>query len=293
MTKRKIEVSVIMPSYNSEKHICRSLQALHNQQTAIPYEIIVFDSSEDGTQKIIKESFPNVKLIESQKRVFAGQARNLAIQQSSGKVYAFIDSDCVAHPQWLERGVKSLEKKTIVGGAIRNGTTSSVIGTADYLLTFNEFLPSWPAREIKHMASCNLFCKKELFDSIGGFPNMWPGEDTIFTMEARKRTKLYYNPELIVTHHNRISLINFIKHHTRYGKLSSIVRKEIELPGSFLAKRPWLSPLAPFARCLSIGHRITIKNNKLLPKFVLYSPTIALGLISWGYGFVKESWKVS
>jgi len=122
---------------------------------------------------------------------------------------------------------------------------------------------------------------------------MWPGEDTIFTMEARKRTKLYYNPELIVTHHNRISLINFIKHHTRYGKLSSIVRKEIELPGSFLAKRPWLSPLAPFARCLSIGHRITIKNNKLLPKFVLYSPTIALGLISWGYGFVKESWKVS
>jgi len=49
-----ILASVIVPSYNSGLTIARCLQALQNQETAFSYEIVVVDSSNDGTPDLVR-----------------------------------------------------------------------------------------------------------------------------------------------------------------------------------------------------------------------------------------------
>ena len=65
---KKPLISIVIPSFNSEKYIAKCLNSLKNQITKIPYEIIVVDSSKDHTPSIIKEQFPFVRLIQLKKQ---------------------------------------------------------------------------------------------------------------------------------------------------------------------------------------------------------------------------------
>src|SRR3989344_1873665 len=108
-TKRPI-ISVIIPSYNSQRYIARCLHSVISQHTTLPYEIIVVDSSKDETPFIIKKNFPSVQLISLKNQTFPGAARNIGVEKSQGKIIAFIDSDCIAASDWLEKGVKTLQQ---------------------------------------------------------------------------------------------------------------------------------------------------------------------------------------
>ena len=55
-------VAVVIPSYNSSKHVRGCLQALRLQETEVPYEIVLVDSSDDGTDRIVAEEFPEARL---------------------------------------------------------------------------------------------------------------------------------------------------------------------------------------------------------------------------------------
>ena len=66
-----MRINIIIPAYNEEEHIGKTLHSLVNQTIPIHKIIIVNDNSTDGTQKII-ESFTNnflniesIKLISS------------------------------------------------------------------------------------------------------------------------------------------------------------------------------------------------------------------------------------
>jgi len=70
------------------------------------HEIIVVDNnSTDNTQEVIRQ-FPARYVFEPQ--VGRGPARNKGVQESQGKYLAFIDSDCIADPNWLKELVRGL-----------------------------------------------------------------------------------------------------------------------------------------------------------------------------------------
>ena len=91
-------VSVIVPCYNSERTIRRCLNAILSQETDIPYDIIVVDSSVDETPQIVAREFPSVRLIHLEHRTFAGAARNVGARSTQAPFCLMIDSDCVAQP---------------------------------------------------------------------------------------------------------------------------------------------------------------------------------------------------
>jgi glycosyltransferase involved in cell wall biosynthesis len=55
----RVIFSVIIPSYNSEKTIDACLASVTGQRTALPYEVIVVDSSDDNTKNIINNCYPD------------------------------------------------------------------------------------------------------------------------------------------------------------------------------------------------------------------------------------------
>lgn len=96
-----MKVSIITPSYNSEKYIAESISSVLNQ-TYTNWEMIVIDDfSTDNTKAIVKEfanSDNRIKLVELEKNSGAAIARNRGIELATGRFIAFLDSDDL----WLE-----------------------------------------------------------------------------------------------------------------------------------------------------------------------------------------------
>jgi len=286
---------VVVPSYNAESHIVGCLTTLSRQKADIDYEIIVVDSSTDRTPSLVKRFFPAVNLIHLAQKTMPGEARNIGIKNASADIIAFIDSDCLAPPSWLNSIIGSIDKGySIVGGAVKNANPENIIGFADFFITFSEFLPGMPEKEIVNiMATCNFVCKKSVFQNIGGFHSNWrAGEDYLFCLKASKTYKLLFNPALVVSHINRKNFSPFFRHQYVFGKYSAKIRRELRLPGSVFARIPVLSLLLPLIRYQRIMSRTLVWNRSLSLDFILCSPFIFAGLIVWEYGFLKECLRI-
>jgi GT2 family glycosyltransferase len=94
--------SVIIPSWNGVDLLPTCLNSLR-EQTHPESEIIVVDNaSADGTVSLIKDHYPEVRLVAlDTNRGFTG-AVNAGIAQSTGQLVTLINQDVEAHPQWLE-----------------------------------------------------------------------------------------------------------------------------------------------------------------------------------------------
>ena len=89
-----IDLSIIVPAYNSENTIKKCTESVIGQETSYDYElIIVNDGSTDNTRSIIEEyNDKHLLLVNQDNRGFSG-ARNRGIDESSGKYIMFLDSD--------------------------------------------------------------------------------------------------------------------------------------------------------------------------------------------------------
>jgi glycosyltransferase involved in cell wall biosynthesis len=105
-------VSVIIPLYNKQNHILRTLNSLL-KQTFTDWEcIIVDDGSTDSSVELVSEfiskSDCSFKLIETD-NYGQSRARNIGIAASKGKYVAFLDGDDLWLPNKLERQVSIME----------------------------------------------------------------------------------------------------------------------------------------------------------------------------------------
>jgi glycosyltransferase involved in cell wall biosynthesis len=92
--------SVIIPTFNRQSYIGKTLESALDQSFK-DYEIIVVDDgSEDRTLDIVKK-YP-VKKIFQQSNSGPGAARNLGTKHAEGKYLAFLDSDDLWFPWTLE-----------------------------------------------------------------------------------------------------------------------------------------------------------------------------------------------
>ena len=89
-------VSVIIPYFKKIDHIKKTLNSVLDQ-TFKDYEIIIiYDDVNLNDLKFIKkfiENNPKIKLIRNVKNLGAGPSRNIGIENSTGKIIAFLDSD--------------------------------------------------------------------------------------------------------------------------------------------------------------------------------------------------------
>ena len=105
------KVSIITPSYNSERYISETIDSVINQTYENWEMLIIDDSSTDNSINIISDycsSENRIKLIKLEENGGAAVARNRGIKEAEGRFIAFLDSDDLWHPEKLE---KQLEKK--------------------------------------------------------------------------------------------------------------------------------------------------------------------------------------
>ena len=116
MSNGSPKVSVIIPSYNHEKFIGRTLQSVIDQ-TFQDFEIIVTDDgSSDGTVDEIKKcNDSRIRLFELGKNYGASYAMNNCIKHAKGEYIAVLNSDDLFEPEKLEKELEFLHKNPSVG----------------------------------------------------------------------------------------------------------------------------------------------------------------------------------
>ncbi len=111
------QVSIIMPLYNCEYFVARSIESVVSQTYKNWELIIVDDQSEDDSHSIVKElteNEPRIQLHQLKYNGGAGAARNYAIELAQGKYIAFLDSDDLWSSEKLEKQIGLMEKENIL-----------------------------------------------------------------------------------------------------------------------------------------------------------------------------------
>jgi glycosyltransferase involved in cell wall biosynthesis len=250
-------VSVIIPALNEEKYVGRCLESIFNlNYPGSNYEVIVVDNgSTDKTIDIAKKY--GVKIFVKPK-VSIAALRNFGAKQSRGDILAFIDSDCEAEKEWLNKAVKNLKKVDVTGNeplAPKNGT---VIQKAW------EFHYNRNRKKEEYISSGSIIMKKETFDILNGFnESLRTDEDYDFCERLKLKGKSIYKDKSITVIHNKSpkNICCFFKKEVWHGKEMPkfmLKRKSIILSNTYMFAFIYLTIL------ILIAVSIIIRNNYFL-----------------------------
>ncbi|KLT70595.1 glycosyltransferase family 2 protein [Flavobacterium sp. ABG] len=109
-------VSIIIPTYNTEKFIRATLESVQNQSYQNWEAILVDDASTDQTVAIIAEFAQNdnrIKFFQLAKNSGNGFARNVALEKATGKYIAYLDADDLWFPEKLEKQIWFLKANNL------------------------------------------------------------------------------------------------------------------------------------------------------------------------------------
>jgi len=252
MSAPPVDLSVIIPSYNSRRTIRSVLKALLHQENAPAHEIIMVDSSDDGTDEIVRQQFPEIRLRHLASRIWQAQARNIGAAMAIGRILVFLDADCRPHPDWLRKMADAFERPDVLaaGGQLRNANPRTAVSRAMFLLQFRESLRYRHWQAVTNLPANNIAYRREFFLEQGGYPEqMGSSEETLFHARLRARGfALFVHPDAVVDHWNLEKLGDFLCHQIKQGRFFRIACLTDDLPGSSLLKSFWLTPLFPFVR---------------------------------------------
>ncbi len=170
------KISVIIPAYNSEKFIKRTIQSVLNQTYKDFEVIIVDDGSTDNTKEVVEEfqkKDSRIKYLWQENSGAPARPKNKGIKESKGKYIAFLDHDDEWLPEKLEKQLVLFEKQKnsklrfvsswgLIFNAKENQTYEHKIkkrGNVFQELLANNFI----------LSCSSIFLKKEIFESVGFF----------------------------------------------------------------------------------------------------------------------------
>ena len=158
--------SVVIPTFKEPESVRRAVLSLLAQDLdKSQYEIIVVDSSPDDrvveTVTALQAEAPCALRLLTKRPEGPGPSRNLGAGAARGEFIALMDSDCVATPQWLRKGLETFED----GVGIVQGRTLPEPGVPLGVFTWYVVV-----EEENHIYECaNLFYRRSAFEQAGGF----------------------------------------------------------------------------------------------------------------------------
>lgn len=107
------KVSIILPVYNVEKYIKKSIESVLNQ-TYTDFELLVIiDGSPDNSKQVAEEfTDSRIKIFEKENGGLS-DARNYGLERAKGQYVYFMDSDDWIEPNLLEDNLKIIEEENL------------------------------------------------------------------------------------------------------------------------------------------------------------------------------------
>lgn len=218
-------VSIVVPVYNRAEDIGPCLKTLlHLNYPACRREIIVVDdASQDNTVSVVRQY--DVKLIVQERNRGQSAARNAGVAAATGEIVAFIDSDCLADPNWLAELTPYFQDPRIalVGGYVgshfrktwldRYEAAKSPLNMGGNCITCQQTDSDF------YVPTCNMLMRRKAFLEVAGLDEAWRvGEDVDLCWKLKKRGhRLLYVPQGKVDHKHRHRFLDVFKRRFDYG----------------------------------------------------------------------------
>ena len=151
-------VSIIIPAYNEERHIAACIESLLKQECSDELEIIVVNNaSRDGTAKILSTyaaKYPEkIRVINLDRNLGPGGARNLAAKIARGEILIFLDADMTFPPDFVEKLTRP----------IKEGSARETTHAEEYVANLEN---PWVKVQGQHKRASNIGGGGEVFRAI-------------------------------------------------------------------------------------------------------------------------------
>lgn len=197
-----MKVSVIIPAYNEEGSIGRTLESLANQKTDHEFEVIIVNNN--STDNTVKESQKfskklDLKVIDEKKKG-RGTARATGHRHAKGDILISTDADTWLPKEWMNNITKPFEDPKVVAvtGPWR---LFDLDKKSKYWLERLQKISEWPFRLIMGhywLTGFNMALRKSAYDKCGGFnPDINAHEDVDITLRIRKYGKIVYADDAV------------------------------------------------------------------------------------------------
>jgi glycosyltransferase involved in cell wall biosynthesis len=170
MDTSALKVTVLLPTYNRERLLREAIESLY-RQTLDPKQFVVLvidNCSTDNTPAMIAELQKTAPFQIVYKRMEKNggcfRSLNLGVELSPTEIVASLDSDCWAHPEWLQRGLDAFEKAGDVGFV-----AGHIADKPGQPIQFFSLRNGAPAHENPFYPSGNCFYRRSVVLRMGGF----------------------------------------------------------------------------------------------------------------------------
>jgi len=155
-----MKLSVVIVNYNVEYFLEQCLLSVRKaMQTVIGEVFVVDNNSIDGSVKMVKDKFPEVKLIANKKNLGFSKANNQAMKMASGEYVLLLNPDTVVEDDTFEKIVAFMDSHPDAGGL----GVKMVDGSGKFLPESKRGLPTPEAAFYKMFGISKIFPKSKRF----------------------------------------------------------------------------------------------------------------------------------
>lgn len=222
-----MDLSVIIVSWNTCELLRRCLESVCDSLRRIQYEVLVVDNaSSDGSVRMVREMFPEARLVENRENVGFARANNQAIEVSSGRYLLLLNPDTEVKRCALQILVSFMDEHSLAGAAGArllnpDGTLQASCFPAPTLsrelwrlfhldalhpyacYPVNRWRTQRPAEVETAQGAC-LILRREALEQVGLLDEdyfMYSEEVDLCYRLRQRGWKVYWVPEAVVTHH--------------------------------------------------------------------------------------------
>lgn len=263
MTEPTISISAVIPAYNAEKYIARTLNSVLSQTVPVREIVVVDDGSTDATAGVVRSFGEAVTLIQ-QPNAGVSAARNTGIRAAKGDWIAFLDADDEWLPEKIELQVELLHRNSdlmwVTGNyreclcdQQRQATHTDPHRCAE-LLKGKEYYESYlDAVQVYEWGHTDCMCiRKSVFGEVGLFNTQLPvAEDLdLWLRIAYRYPKVGFVSQPLAVYHLTVTnslmtascpkslYADFIKRHFDIAKTEGVLDELVPAAGAIM--RRWI-----------------------------------------------------
>ncbi|CAN5649766.1 hypothetical protein BH09PLA1_BH09PLA1_32690 [soil metagenome] len=221
------KVSVIICSYNGGSTVESCLASMRRIKYPNFEVIFVDDGSTDHTPEILTR-FPEVRNIR-QKNMGLSIARNVGMQEATGEIVIYTDSDCEADEDWLYYIALAMVRSNHVG----MGGPNLIPDEGSWVADCVGLSPGGPThvmiddRTAEHVPGCNMAFWRDIALKTGGFDSQFrkAGDDVDFIWRLQHMgNSIGFAPAAQVWHYRRNTIRAYLKQQRGYGEAEALLK---------------------------------------------------------------------
>lgn len=191
-----MDCSIFIVSYNTREILARCLEHLFTSQGNLSMEVFVVDNdSKDGSADMVRERFPQAKLMAMDWNMGFARANNAAFARSSGEFVILLNPDAFVEPDAIARALSFMHENpqaAACGGLIMDGHGGKAPSARRFPTGFAKFCRMWGLAD--RFAGSPLFDKHDYRHCDLSRPMQvdWvPGTFTVIRRKALTNDKLF------------------------------------------------------------------------------------------------------